>query len=86
MKTSAENNKTKITFWDYLYPPKLGEKLGKINAELDMAERAKILREIEEEIEIQNTKTCPDCGETVNKIAKVCRYCGHRFKGKKKPT
>jgi len=41
---------------------------------------------LEKEIEIQNTKTCSDCGETVNKIAKVCRYCGHRFKGKKKTT
>jgi len=42
--------------------------------------------EIKEAQKRQNTKVCPNCGETVNKIAKVCRYCGYRFKGKKKPT
>ena len=41
---------------------------------------------LEKEIERQNTKVCPNCGETVNKIAKVCHYCGYRFKGKKKTT
>lgn len=25
------------------------------------------------------SKTCPDCAETVKGAAKVCRFCGHRF-------
>jgi Uncharacterised protein family UPF0547 len=25
------------------------------------------------------TKICPDCAETVNAEAKVCRFCGYRF-------
>jgi hypothetical protein len=41
---------------------------------------------LEKEIELQNTKVCPNCGETVNKIAKACHFCGHRFKSKKKTT
>jgi len=41
---------------------------------------------LEKEIERQNTKVCPNCGETVNKIAKVCHYCGYKFKSKKKNT
>ncbi|WP_272473647.1 zinc ribbon domain-containing protein [Baekduia alba] len=27
------------------------------------------------------TKRCPDCVETVQGAARVCRYCGHRFDG-----
>jgi predicted amidophosphoribosyltransferase len=41
---------------------------------------------LEKEIELQNTKVCPNCGETVNKIAKACHFCGYRFKRKKKTT
>jgi len=48
-------------------------------------ERFEIVKRTIEEIKKQKTKICPTCGETVNKIAKVCRYCGYRFKGKKKP-
>jgi len=44
------------------------------------------IKTIREEIKKGNTKVCPNCGETVNKIAKVCHYCGHRFKSKKKTT
>jgi hypothetical protein len=25
------------------------------------------------------SKPCPDCAERVDKRAKVCRHCGHRF-------
>lgn len=25
------------------------------------------------------SRTCPECAERVDKRAKVCRYCGHRF-------
>ncbi len=26
-----------------------------------------------------NTKACPDCGESVLKVANVCKHCGFRF-------
>lgn len=26
-----------------------------------------------------DTKTCPECAETVKAAAKLCRFCGHRF-------
>ncbi len=25
------------------------------------------------------SKTCPDCAERVDKQARVCKHCGHRF-------
>jgi Uncharacterised protein family UPF0547 len=25
------------------------------------------------------TKSCPDCGETISSVARVCHYCQHRF-------
>lgn len=34
--------------------------------------------------EEETKKECPNCGETVNNIAKVCHYCGYKFKTKKK--
>ncbi len=27
----------------------------------------------------QDIKVCPDCAETVQAAARVCRFCGHRF-------
>lgn len=36
--------------------------------------------------EEETKKECPNCGEIVNKIAKVCHHCGYRFKGRKKTT
>jgi len=29
--------------------------------------------------ELEATKVCPDCAETVKEAAKVCRFCGYRF-------
>jgi Uncharacterised protein family UPF0547 len=29
------------------------------------------------------TKTCPDCAETVDADARVCRFCGYRFEPKR---
>lgn len=37
------------------------------------------LRAQTRELAANQTKTCPDCAETVKYMAKVCRYCGHRF-------
>jgi hypothetical protein len=33
------------------------------------------------EEELGDSKTCPDCAETVKLAARVCRYCGHQFEG-----
>ena len=29
--------------------------------------------------DIQNSKECPKCAETVKRKATICRYCGHKF-------
>jgi hypothetical protein len=34
----------------------------------------------------QSGKTCPDCAETVQPAARVCRFCGHRFEGSEVPA
>lgn len=34
----------------------------------------------------ENEKQCPNCGETVNAIAKICHYCKYRFRDKNRPT
>lgn len=30
----------------------------------------------------EREKQCPNCGETVNKIAKICHYCKYHFRDK----
>jgi hypothetical protein len=33
----------------------------------------------ERPIEIHDTKVCPDCAEDVKILAKICRFCNHKF-------
>lgn len=34
----------------------------------------------------KSSKTCPECAETVQGAARVCRFCGYRFDGKTEGT
>ena len=36
-------------------------------------------QERQRRVELENSKTCPMCAESVKKAAKICRYCGHEF-------
>jgi hypothetical protein len=34
----------------------------------------------------RETKTCPDCAETVLSAARVCKHCGHQFVSETRPA
>lgn len=46
-----------------------------------MADEQDFTGEERELIAAESSKTCPECAETVQGAARVCRFCGYRFDG-----
>jgi len=48
---------------------------------MSYAERRRLERH-----QARTQKTCPECAESVQKNARVCKHCGYRFDGEVRPA